>query len=194
MPLRSSDPDEAMYAFVFLCSGIFSQILMFVGDWRPVDFAAHVYHMIVTRKKHGLEGATDRCWKWSGPTHVLLQALGGLSHTCAMCQAMAPTTTTMKCCRGCFFARYCSRTCQNNHWYNRGHKEDCQRMRVEFPGDPHSRFEYTRYGYISGYEFDLWRHLIGDMVDRIQHLPAFEGVPCPDKIKHMMLLWSTTNS
>ena len=165
MPLRATLPNEAMYAFVLLCIGHDAQILFYSGEWTQVDFASHVYRLLRSGGWSRLQGATGECKVWRGNWHGLMQTLGGVSCTCSVCQRMTSTmANTMSLCGGCRFVRYCSEQCRRIGWAS-GHREECAHIQRAFPRMHSRRYTYTAYGHISGYEYELWLHLIRQYVN-----------------------------
>ena len=167
MPLRPVYPHEAMYAFVIVSSGLECELLLYSGEWSSENFAGHVYNILRTGELSTLPGSSGQCRNWKGCFGLLQCALGGLSdthdgiyHSCDVCCRMC---STIQACGKCKFARYCSPECQRVGWRS-GHKHACALTFLCFPRVHTRRYDRSFYGYLSGYDFELWLHLIREEV------------------------------
>ena len=132
----------------------YMQLLLYSGTIDPSDFARHVC-TLVEGGMSTLPGATGRCFVWTGFRIILLRAAGTNGYTCDGCGVRLQR---MRMCGNCRFARYCSRRCQRNCWYDH-HRCVCPSICAAYDRTRRSN-RRNYYGHISAYEFYKWYHVM----------------------------------
>ena len=162
MPLRMIDVAGISYAYVILLGEEACTAMVYSGSITHLELARLVMHH-AQNVMTTLDCNDGIFWAWTGPIHKLSLVMGSpIWSSCACCFKRAALSDSSKCCR-CHYFRYCSSECMKKHW-RVCHKRLCAPMSRAYDHQQRrdTRYGKVAYGFMSAYEYNMWKHLLSD--------------------------------